>query len=131
MAYEPLHALVLFLPLFGVQWAVIDGEESTERTVVCLDDFLDLFPTSFLLLDPVHPAPVLLTLDLQFVDDHLPCQLISQHSGSLGFRLGECVRTEQNNGRYNRCRVVYQPRNRWQRQCATRFDPVIHLGISW
>jgi hypothetical protein len=25
---------------------------------------------------------------------------------------------------------VYQSHNQWQRQCATRFDPVIHVAIS-
>ena len=41
MDHEPLHALVLFLLLFGVKWVAINGEESTERTIICLDDLLD------------------------------------------------------------------------------------------
>src|ERR1035437_8121177 len=130
MAHEPLHALVLFLLLFSVKWAAINGEESTKRTIVCLEDFLDLFPPGFLFFEPVHPATVILFLEFQFVGDHLPCQFVSRHPESLGIRLGECVRSEQNDCHYKGCRVVYQPHNRWRRQCAARFEPAMHLVIT-
>src|SRR5438105_1955715 len=111
MAHEPLHALVLFLLLFGIKWVATNGEESTERTIVCLDDFLDLFPPGFLFFKPVHPVAVILILEFQLVGDHLPCQFVSRHSESLGILLGECVRSEQNDGRYNGCELasVSQP----------------------
>src|SRR6266849_2575568 len=129
MAHEPLHALVLFVLLFGVKWAAINGEESTERTIVCLEDFQDLFPPGFLFFEPVHPVAVILMLEFQFVGDHPPCQFVRRHSESLAIRLGECGRSEHNDGHYNGCGVVYQSHNRWRRQCATRFDPVIHVAI--
>jgi len=67
-----------------VKWVAINGEKSTQRTIVCLEDFLDLFLPGFLFFEPVHPADVILILDFQFVGDHLKCQFVRRHSESLG-----------------------------------------------
>jgi hypothetical protein len=53
---------------------------------------------------------VILILNFQFVGDHLPCQFVRRHSESLKIRLGDCVRSEQNDGHYDGCGIVYQPR---------------------
>ena len=80
MAHEALQALVLFLPLFGVKWAAVKREEPTERTIVCLEDFLDLLLPGFLFFKPVHPVAVIFSLEFQFVGDHLSRQFVGRHS---------------------------------------------------
>src|SRR6266853_2530200 len=108
MAHEPLQTLVLLLLLFGVQRMTINGEGSTKRTIVCLDDFLDLFPSGFLFFQPVHPVAVIVVLEFQFVGDYPPCQFISRHSDSVGLRLRKCVRSQQNKCYCGGRRTVYQ-----------------------
>jgi len=73
MADEPLYALVLFPQLFGVKRVPINRKKLTERTMLRLEEFLNLFPPVLLLFEPVHPVAFLLILDSQFVRDNLSC----------------------------------------------------------
>ena len=59
-----LQALVFFVLLGGVEQVAIDGEQSTQGTVVCLNNFLDLLLPEFLFFEAVHPVAVILTLRL-------------------------------------------------------------------
>jgi hypothetical protein len=105
----------------------IDGEELTERTIVCLDDFLGLFPSGLLFFKPVHPVAVILILGLQFVGDYLPCQVGGRHIWYRGFRLGDCVLSEQKDRQYDGLEYVYQADSQWRRHRAAHFGPVVHL----
>jgi hypothetical protein len=104
---------ILFLLLFGIKWLATYGEDSTERPIVCLENFQDLFFPRFLFFEPVHPMAAILILDFQFVVDYLPGQLASRHSEPFGVRLGKCDRSDQNDGHYDGCEIVYQPHHRW------------------
>src|SRR5579864_3563873 len=107
MADEPLYALVLFQQLLGVKWVAINRKKLTERTILRLEDFLNLFPPGFRLFEPVHPVALLLALDFQFVRDHLPCQVDGRHFEPHGVRVGEGVRSEQNERHYDGCDASY------------------------
>src|SRR5579872_1004779 len=92
MVDEPLYALVLFLPLFSVKWVAINREQLTERTILRLEDFLNLFPPVLRLFELIHPVALLLILDSQFVGDNVSCQVEGLHLDLWGARLGECIR---------------------------------------
>jgi hypothetical protein len=72
-----------------------------------------------------------LILELQFVGDHLPCQLFSRHSPASRIRLGKYGRPRQKDGYYKGlrgCVSISQPVG--DVRCVARFDPAVHVAIS-
>jgi len=44
MGDQLLYALFLFQQLLGVKWVAVNGEKLTKRTILGLEDFLNMFP---------------------------------------------------------------------------------------